>query len=85
MPIEQTHDFKKPDAETATDLLRRATVAWFQSGETVAPASGSGFKLHKGLGYVVLNSPTAVLAVYRVRPDNYALRRMKRWPKGLAS
>jgi hypothetical protein len=39
--------------------------------------------LRDGLGYVVLRGAgESVLAVYRIRPDNLALRRMKQHPKG---
>lgn len=83
MPIEKIHEFKKPSKEEAADWLRRAIVAWVKAGGAEMPSARSGFKLHKGLGYVVLNSASSVLAVYRVRPDNHALRRMVRWPRGL--
>lgn len=36
-----------------------------------------------GLAYVVLHGTGGVLAVYRVRPDNLALRAMKRWPESV--
>ena len=83
MPISKTHDFKRPDDTEATDLLRRATIAWLQAGGQGLPDDRSGFKLRKGLGYVVLHAASGILAVYRVRSDNRALRRMVRWPKGL--
>ena len=47
------------------------------------PTAASGFKLHKELAYTVLRGTGGVLAVYRVRPDTKALRRMKRWPAGV--
>ena len=81
MAIAKIHDFKRPDAAEASDLLRRATVAWLQAGGQGFPNARSGFKLHKGLGYVVLHAASGILAVYRVRSDNRALRRMARWPK----
>ena len=83
MPIEQKYEFQKPDALAAADLVRRATVAWLQGGGLDLPAPASGFKLYKGLGYIVLHGATSVLAVFRIRPDNLALRRMKRWPAGV--
>lgn len=83
MPIEKVHEFTMPNAEGIADLVRRATVAWLQSGGTDLPSIASGFKLYKGLGYAVLRGAAGVLAVYRVRPDNLALRRMKRWPAGV--
>lgn len=83
MPIEKIYEFKKPSREDAIDLLRRSTVAWLQGGGREMPSKRSGFKLHKELGYVVLHGAGGVLAVYRVRPDNGALRRMARWPAAI--
>ena len=83
MPIEKVHEFKAPTSDGAADLVRRATVAWLQSGGTELPTPASGFRLYRGLGYAVLRGYEGVLAVYRVRPDNFALRRMKRWPSGV--
>ena len=83
MAITKTHEFKRPDDAEAYDLMRRASVAWLQAGGQGFPDARSGFKLHKGLGYVVLHAASGILAVYRVRSDNRALRRMARWPKGL--
>jgi hypothetical protein len=86
MPIEQVHTFARPSKADAADLVRRATVAWLQqAGGGELPSPASGFKMHKTLGYVVLHGASGVLAVYRVRPDNGALRRMKRWPAAVAS
>jgi hypothetical protein len=81
MPLAQVHTFSKPGKTEAADLVRRATVAWLQTGGTELPSASSAFKMHRGLGYVVLRGAEGVLAVYRVRPDNMALRRMKRWPE----
>ena len=83
MPIEKVHELTMPDAAGIADLVRRATVAWLQTGGVELPTPASGFKLYKGLGYTVLRGAAGVLAVYRVRPDNFALRRMKRWPAGV--
>ena len=83
MPIEKVHELTVPDAEGIADLVRRATVAWLQSGGVELPTAASGFKLYKGLGYTVLRGTECILAVYRVRPDNLFLRRMKRWPGGV--
>lgn len=80
MPIEKRHGFAQPSPEIEADLVRRASAAWQQveEGEGAALAT---FKLHKGLGYVVLRDASdKVLTVYRVRSDNLALRRLKRWP-----
>ena len=81
MPIEKVHELTVPDAAGIADLVRRATVAWLQSGGTDLPSNASGFKLYKGLAYAVLHGGGGVLVVYRVRSDNLLLRRMKRWPK----
>ena len=83
MPIEQTHEPLKLDAEQRADLLRRAMAAWFKAGGTEMPNESSGVKMRLGLAYVVLHGPAGVLAVYRVRPDNLALRSMKRWPESI--
>ena len=82
MPIQQVHEFKTPSADQQGDLVRRAIAAWSQTGEQGTPGPQSQFKMHKGLGYVAVydEDPAFVLAVYRVRPDNLALRRLKRWP-----
>lgn len=83
VPIEQVHTFAMPDAEKCADLVRRARVALLQAGDARGPDGRSAVKLHKGLGYVVLTGTEGTLAVYRVRPDNLMLRRMKRWPAAL--
>lgn len=54
-----------------------------QAGGTELPTPQSGFKLYKGLAYVVLHGTVGVLAVFRVLPDNLALRRMKSLPLSL--
>ena len=83
MPIEKVHAFEVPDADGIADLVRRSVVAWLQAGGKEQPTTASGFKLHKELAYTVLRGTGGVLAVYRVRPDTKALRRMKRWPAGV--
>lgn len=83
MPIEQTHEPLKLDASQRADLTRRAMAAWFKAGGTEPPSRASGVKMRLGLAYVVLHGANDVLAVYRVRPDNLALRVMKRWPASL--
>ena len=83
MPIEQTHEPLKLDAAQRADLTRRAMAAWFKAGGTEPPSGASGVKMRLGLAYVVLHGAAGVLAVYRVRPDNLALRVMKRWPASL--
>ena len=83
MPIDQTHAPLKLDASQRADLTRRAMAAWFKAGGTETPSGASGVKMRLGLAYVVLHGSNGVLAVYRVRPDNLALRVMKRWPASL--
>ena len=83
VPIEKVHEFTVPDTAGIADLVRRSTVAWLQTGGIELPTAASGFKLYKGLGYTVLRGAEGILAVDRVRPDNLALRRMKRWPAGV--
>lgn len=86
MPIEKTHEFRRPSKEEAADFVRRATIAWLQDkseGSKEVPNARSTVRVARGLGYVVLNGASGVLAVYRIRPDNLALRRMKRWPESI--
>jgi hypothetical protein len=84
MPIEQTHELPELTDEQEGDLLRRAKAAWAATGEPGAPTARGGVEVVDGLGYVVLYGRGDVLAVYRVRPDNLLLRRLKRWPVGVA-
>lgn len=83
MPKEQVHEPLKLDADQRADLLRRAMAAWFKTGGTETPTGASGIKMRLGLAYVALHGSTGLLAVYRVRPDNLALRAMKRWPESV--
>lgn len=83
MPIEQKHHPLKLDADQRADLTRRAMAAWFKAGGIETPSGASGVKMRLGLAYVVLHGANGVLAVYRVRPDNLALRVMKRWPNSI--
>jgi hypothetical protein len=83
MPKEQTHAPLKLDAGQRADLVRRAYAAWFKAGNAELPTERSGVKMRLGLAYVVLHGSAGVLAVYRVRPDNLALRALKRWPESL--
>ncbi len=73
----------KLDLKQWSGRLRRAMAAWFKAGGTETPSAASGVKMRLGLAYVVLHGLNGVLAVYRVRPDNLALRAMKRWPASL--
>ena len=83
MPKPKVHEFKELTPDEKADLLRRAKAAWAATGEDGTPTQASGVVVQDGLGYVVLHGRGAVLAVYRVRPDNGALRRLKRWPQSL--
>jgi hypothetical protein len=84
MPIEHTHTFTAPGPDLSTELTRRAKAAWFDTGGTVSPTDASGVVLRNELGYVVLrDADGAMLAVYRIRPDNLTLQRMKRPPRVL--
>lgn len=83
MPIEQVHTFKMPDAEQCSNLVHRARVALLQAGDTRTPNNRSAVEMVDSLGYVVLRGTDGTLAVYRIRPDNLMLRRMKRWPTAL--
>jgi hypothetical protein len=83
MAKEQIYEPLKLDAPQRADILRRAMAAWFKAGGTETPSAASGVKMRLGLAYVVLHGETGVLAVYRVRPDNLALRVMKRWPASI--
>jgi len=85
MVKEQTHPPVKLDAEQRADLVRRAMVAWLKSGGQGMPTDASCVKMRLGRGYAVLHGTDGVLAVYRVRPDNMALRVLKRWPVSLES
>ena len=82
MPIEQVHAFTAPGADLSAQLTRRAKAAWFATGGLASPTDASGVMVRDGLGYVVLREAAgSVLAVWRIRPDNLTLRRMKRPPK----
>ena len=84
MPIQQVHVFAVPGEDLSVELTRRAKAAWFDTGGSVSPNEASGVVLRDGRGYVALkDTEVGTLAVYRIRPDNLTLRRMKRPPKGL--
>lgn len=59
-------------------LTRRALAAWYRAGGS-EPASARVVE-RNGLTYVVVDRPAEVLAVYRVRPVDGVLRRMRRPP-----
>ena len=77
----QIYETPKLGDDQRAELVRRAYVAWFKSGGTQMPTDRSSLKMRLGLAYVVLHGASGVLAVYRVRPDNLALRVLKRWPE----
>jgi hypothetical protein len=84
MVKEQVYDTPRLDTGQRTELLRRAYAAWFKGGGKEMPnAERSGVKVRLRLVYVVLHGAAGVLVVYRVRPDNLALRAMKRWPESV--
>jgi len=65
------------------DFTRRALAAYFRSGNTGRPQP-RGLTEYEGRKYVVLrNEQGGLLAIYRVRNDGM-LKRLKRWPAGLA-
>lgn len=73
---------------TEEAVVQRAIAAYFRSASHEGliyqqPASHSGIEEHDGKQYVVLRNINGILAVYRVRPSDGVLRRMKRWPKEL--
>jgi len=84
MPINQTYERLKLDADQRADLLRRAKAAWFSAGGgTETPNESSGIKVRLGLLYVMLHGTRGVLAVYLMLPDDLALRANKRWPESV--
>ena len=85
MPIQKVHAFSAPGPDLSAELTRRAKAAWFGAGGTVSPSEASGVMIRDGLGYVVLrDADGSVRAVYRIRPDNMTLRRMRRSPRRTA-
>lgn len=67
------------------ELTRRAFAAYFRAAGDIAdqPSNDSGITEHGGRTYVVLRNVNGILAVYRVRPSDGVLRRLKRWPAEL--
>lgn len=66
-----------------TDLERRAFLAYLRPGNVDQPSCATE-TTHDGLHYVVITNANGVLAAYRVRPSDGVLRRLKRWPAGIA-
>ena len=66
------------------ELTGRAFAAYFRSGGVDQPGNDSGTVELEGRRYVVLRNVTGVLAVYRVRTSG-ALKRLRRWPREVAS
>jgi hypothetical protein len=67
---------------TDTDLTRRARAAYLRSGGTTLPKTAH-VREHDGRRYVVLATRAEVLAVYRIRPWDSVLARMRRPPPAL--
>ena len=69
-----------------TDLLRRATAAYYRSEKAGLATSPDEIRRyvteHEGKRYVVLANSQRVLAVYRVRTDGI-LKGLRRWPAGV--
>jgi len=63
-------------------LTRRARAAYLQAGGTVDPKAAF-VREHDGRRYVVLAARDTVLAVYRIRPWDNVLSRMRRPPPEL--
>lgn len=66
---------------TDEDLTRRARVAYYQAGGVTHPKT-IHVREFDGLRYVVVATNDTVLAVYRVRADEF-LRRLRRPPRPL--
>lgn len=65
-------------------IVERAFTAYFRSGGTDQAGRDSSECVRlNGKDYVVLRNAHGALAVYRVRPHNGALRRLKRPPAEL--
>lgn len=66
------------------DLTERAISSYLRKPSSQQPAADlSGPATAGGLDYIVLRNLGGVLAVYRVLPISKALKRLKRWPKGV--
>ena len=65
-------------------LTQRAMAAYFRSGGFDQPAHGGNVLEHDGKLYVVLSNIKRTLAVYRARPSDGVLHRLKRWPAEVA-
>jgi len=90
MPFEQTHQSRKLTTAEKADLIRRALAAWLGAGgaalnggkhvaaRVLTRSEGDGL-----LHYVEVHTGAVALAVYRVRPDNLALRKLSRLPRDL--
>jgi hypothetical protein len=70
------------------EILRRALAAYYgrtKDGVGVGTVTSQRVTTHKGKMYVVLNIEGGTPVVYRVRPSNGVLRKMKRPPKQVAA
>lgn len=91
MPFDQTHHSRKLTASEQADLIRRGLAAWLGAGgaaqdggrHVTARTASKGTELGGVLHYVVVHAGAVVLACYRVRPDNLALRKLTRIPRDL--
>lgn len=70
---------------TTPCLTQRATAAYLRTPGAQQPADDmSGPTTAGGLDYITLRNISGTLAVYRVMPVSRTLKRLKRWPKGVA-
>jgi hypothetical protein len=86
MPKPQVHTLQSLPADKEREVVRRAVAAYHRAGGEDYPVLGGTYTVVGGLGYIVVHAlgSSAPLAVYRLRPDNLMLRRMKRWPEKVA-
>ena len=65
-------------------LTNRAIASYVRKPGAQQPSAGlSGHATANGLDYIVLRNLGGVLAVYRVMSHIRALKRLRRWPKGV--
>jgi hypothetical protein len=76
-------DNKSTSYRPKGNLIVRAVSAYFLRGDGVDFPSSGAVVEHESLRYVVLFDSENVVAVYRIRPDTGALRRLRRWPAGV--
>ena len=66
-----------------SQLATRAVAAYYRTGKHAPGVGGADVWELDDRQYVVLHDADSVLAVYRVRPSDGVLRRMRRWPKAI--